>query len=262
MAELERIGWVNNQTAINDTNLKALEDNVENFVEAVIEEEKTPTAITDADEATETGFYYLGGSATNVPSASAWFLVAMKQSTTNITQVAFRYRDNEMWIRHYNTVNSTGWKDWICVSSSNSYYAKLKLSSGTTVSAGSYTTVTFTDFETNLGEFSISSNVITVPTSGTYIIDFNAHFLNVGTSSRAFSNIYISNNSSADGELNLRSTDSQNISTDAYINNTHIVRLATNAKITFQVWSTNATTLITPSTTNPGTFATIKRISA
>lgn len=73
----------------------------------------TLTTVSNCNDTTlKTGFYYLTGSATNVPFSSAWFLQVMKQSDTNITQILYRYRDNEIYERHYNTIEGTSWKDW------------------------------------------------------------------------------------------------------------------------------------------------------
>jgi hypothetical protein len=63
------------------------------------------------------GFYYANSNTLNTPHTSAWFLHVIKKvfddgSVDVITQVAYRYRDNEVWIRQYNNVSSTGWKQW------------------------------------------------------------------------------------------------------------------------------------------------------
>lgn len=71
------------------------------------------TVVSDCNNTSlSTGTYYCIGSALNTPSESAWFLQVLKQSDTNITQIAYRYRDNEIYERHYNTVGETGWKSW------------------------------------------------------------------------------------------------------------------------------------------------------
>lgn len=66
------------------------------------------------DRSLKTGFYYCDGRSVHTPyDGSAGFLLVMKQDDTNITQIYFRYRDNQIWERHYNTVSSTSWKAWV-----------------------------------------------------------------------------------------------------------------------------------------------------
>lgn len=72
------------------------------------------------DISLKTGFYYCDGNTLNIPSDSAWFLQVMRKvfddgDTDVITQIAYRYRNNEIWIRQYNSVSSTSWKDWVPV---------------------------------------------------------------------------------------------------------------------------------------------------
>lgn len=64
------------------------------------------------DRNLKTGIYYATGSAIGMPMATAGFLLVLKRDNTNITQIFFRYRDCQIWERHYNTVSSTGWKAW------------------------------------------------------------------------------------------------------------------------------------------------------
>ena len=68
------------------------------------------------DTSLPTGIYYCTGSTDNAPYTSAWFLQVMKRTfndgTFVITQVAYRYRDNEIWMRQYNAISSEGWKAW------------------------------------------------------------------------------------------------------------------------------------------------------
>lgn len=66
----------------------------------------------------DTGIYYCIGSTQNVPYDSAWFLNVMKTKGENgdtiITQIAYRYRQNMIYIRNYNSVNgSPSWKEWV-----------------------------------------------------------------------------------------------------------------------------------------------------
>ena len=67
------------------------------------------------DTRLRTGFFRCNSSTLNTPLESAWILQNLKISDTAITQILYRYRDNEIYERHYNTVNTTGWKDWIPV---------------------------------------------------------------------------------------------------------------------------------------------------
>lgn len=80
--------------------------------------------ITDLNDKTiPTGFYYATSSTKNAPYASGWFVQIYKRDEKNITQILYRYRDNIVFIRQYNTVNSEGWKDWeTLIKKSELYY--------------------------------------------------------------------------------------------------------------------------------------------
>ena len=67
------------------------------------------------DTSLATGIYRCDGDTLNTPFSSSWTLVVLKIGSTSITQVLRRYRDNEMYIRHYNTVTETSWKDWALI---------------------------------------------------------------------------------------------------------------------------------------------------
>ncbi len=74
------------------------------------------TLLTDCnDTSLATGIYRCNGDTLNTPFSSSWTLVVLKIASTSITHVIRRYRDNEMYIRHYNTVTETSWKDWVLI---------------------------------------------------------------------------------------------------------------------------------------------------
>ena len=74
------------------------------------------TLLTDCnDTSLPSGFYRCNAETLNVPFASSWTLEVLKIGSTAITQVLKRYRDNEIYIRHYNTVTETSWKDWALI---------------------------------------------------------------------------------------------------------------------------------------------------
>ena len=68
------------------------------------------------DTSLKTGFYYCMGGAVGAPFSSAWTVHVMRKLVEDgdlvITQVAYRYRDNEIWIRNYNSLSPAGWKEW------------------------------------------------------------------------------------------------------------------------------------------------------
>lgn len=70
------------------------------------------TQITDCNDTTlESGCYVATSVTTNVPYASIWLINVMKYGD-NIVQVAYRYRDGQVYIREYNGVGDYSWKPW------------------------------------------------------------------------------------------------------------------------------------------------------
>lgn len=69
--------------------------------------------VSDANNATETGGYYTISTTINLPmSGSAGYLNVMKRNDDNITQTWTRYRDNQVFMRQFNSVEPSGWKEW------------------------------------------------------------------------------------------------------------------------------------------------------
>ena len=69
--------------------------------------------VSDANNAIETGGYYTNASTANLPvSGSSGYLDVKYHSDTQLVQTWTRYRDNQIFIRQYNTVEPSGWKDW------------------------------------------------------------------------------------------------------------------------------------------------------
>ena len=78
------------------------------------------------DTSLESGFYYCTGETLNTPYTSGWFLKIMKKklsdetNRTMITQTIYRYRDNVIYERHYNDIDTPEeavceWKEWVRV---------------------------------------------------------------------------------------------------------------------------------------------------
>lgn len=77
----------------------------------------TKAAVADANEITETGGYYTNANTTNLPiNGSGGFLNVMYRSDDNITQTWTRYRDNQVFMRQFNSVEPSGWKEWSRIS--------------------------------------------------------------------------------------------------------------------------------------------------
>lgn len=77
------------------------------------------------DTSLKTGFYYCMGGATGAPHSSAWTIQVMRKVADDgdlvITQIAYRYRENEIQIRQYNSISPAGWKDWTIVNSDSGW---------------------------------------------------------------------------------------------------------------------------------------------
>ena len=84
--------------------------------------------ISDFNNATERGYYYGNSNTANTPGSSNWFLQVIDNSANQyVTQIAYRFRNNEVWVRHYNKVDSEetlSWKPWVMIS--NNYYTAEK----------------------------------------------------------------------------------------------------------------------------------------
>ena len=94
---------------VNDSDLNEIKEVVNSTYYAGY----TETAVADANEITETGGYYTNANTLNLPiNGSGGFLNVMYRSDDNITQTWTRYRDNQAFMRQYNSVNSLGWKEW------------------------------------------------------------------------------------------------------------------------------------------------------
>lgn len=69
--------------------------------------------IADCNDTTlASGYYYARSTALNIPSTTDWFILVIRRNTTPITQIAYRYRNNDMYIRQYNDYGTVGWKPW------------------------------------------------------------------------------------------------------------------------------------------------------
>lgn len=98
---------------VNDTDLNQIKEVVNNTFYAGY----TETAISDSNEAKETGGYYTNANTTNLPiNGSGGFLNVMYRSDDNITQVWTRYRDNQVFMRQFNSIEPSGWKEWVEIS--------------------------------------------------------------------------------------------------------------------------------------------------
>lgn len=81
--------------------------------------------ITDCnDTSLEPGCYYGNSETTNIPYSSIWFINVMKRND-NIVQIAYRYRDAQVYMREYNGVGgTTDWKPWKNLVSENDIWYK------------------------------------------------------------------------------------------------------------------------------------------
>lgn len=84
--------------------------------------------ISDFNNATDRGYYYGNSNTANAPGSSGWLLQVIDNSTNQyVTQIAYRFRNNEVWVRHYNRIDSEAtesWKPWVMIS--NNYYTAEK----------------------------------------------------------------------------------------------------------------------------------------
>ena len=94
------------------------------------------------DTSLPTGIYYCSGDALNAPHASAWFLHVMNRVFPDgdhvITQVAYRYRDDEIQMRQYNSISPAGWKAWSVINSDSGWTTATLTSSFKPYSDDSY----------------------------------------------------------------------------------------------------------------------------
>lgn len=73
--------------------------------------------VSDANNAIETGGYYTLSTTTNLPiNGSAGYLNVMKINDDVITQFWTRYSNNELYMRQKNTIEPSGWKEWVEIS--------------------------------------------------------------------------------------------------------------------------------------------------
>ena len=56
--------------------------------------------MSDFNNATERGYYYGNSNTANTPGSSNWFLQVIDNSANQyVTQIAYRFRNNEVWVR-------------------------------------------------------------------------------------------------------------------------------------------------------------------
>ena len=84
------------------------------------------TEISDCNDISlPTGIYYCSGDTLNAPYKSGWFLHVMNRIFPDgdhvVTQVAYRYRNNEIQMRQYNSISPAGWKDWTITNSDSGW---------------------------------------------------------------------------------------------------------------------------------------------
>ena len=134
----------------------------------------------------ETGFYYCTGSTNNTPHNSAWFLEVKRKEFNDgdlvITQTAYRYRDNEMWIRHYNSLEPAGWKDWsplvVGQNTSDGQKGCIKFANGTMFCYGrTYITVTIGNTWGNIYSSGGFNPGISFPEKFKHVISCNAQYI-------------------------------------------------------------------------------------
>jgi hypothetical protein len=69
----------------------------------------TPTVVTDANAALDTGTYIVAAPHTNAPAANFYRVFAFRSSADGTTQIAFRGGSNEMWYRRQSSNNFGAW---------------------------------------------------------------------------------------------------------------------------------------------------------
>lgn len=82
------------------------------------------TEPTDANELLTTGLFRMTSSAKNMPYENTlWILMVLRRTSTAVVQIAYRYINNEIYIRNYNNQNgSQGWKEWERILTGDSTY--------------------------------------------------------------------------------------------------------------------------------------------
>lgn len=134
----------------------------------------------------ETGFYYCTGNTNNTPHNSAWFLEVKRKEFDDgdlvITQTAYRYRDNEMWIRHYNSLEPAGWKEWsplvVGQNTSDGQKGCIKFANGTMLCYGrTYITVTIGGTWGNIYSSGGFNPGISFPEKFKHVISCNAQYI-------------------------------------------------------------------------------------
>lgn len=131
---------------------------------------------TDANEAIETGGYWTNASTNNIPiNGSAGFLnVVSHGENDSITQCWTRYRDNQVFIRQWNTLEPSGWKNWSAVSPSAKSYIVSEAGSDKSFGSGNDNTINFDNvLAQNLQAFTNSSGVFTAKTD--CVVSVNYH---------------------------------------------------------------------------------------
>ena len=138
-------------------------------------------------------------------------------------------------------------------------YAKSNLGDAQNLADGEETVVNFTQLEESSG-ITLANNIFTVSEEGFYLIGYNLYFYTVTTGDRAFGQIEISNNGDY-GNKTFKTTDTQYLKSDAYINSAHLVHLAKNATVKFKAYSSVDTTIRgDKSTGEAGTYVIMKKV--
>ena len=151
---------------------RVLNEKFDNYIE------KALTILTDLnDTSLQTGFYYANNSTLNIPYESNWFVQVFRRTAANITQILYRYRDNIIFVRHYNTVNPEGWKDWEQIALKSDVIAKDEIQAGKVddveVPASSYNSYEVT-FPTKFSE----APIVVATTWGNYNIICQVSYVN------------------------------------------------------------------------------------
>lgn len=135
----------------------------------------------NANEAIETGGWYTNADTTNLPiNASGGYLDVKKHADGNLTQIWTRYRNNQIFIRHCNPVEPSGWKNWAAVSPSAKSYIVIEAGSDKSIGTGDNTINFDNVLAQNQLAFKNSSGVFTAKTD--CVVSVNYH-LNLNGSS-------------------------------------------------------------------------------
>lgn len=136
----------------------------------------------DANLAIETGGYYTNASTANLPvSGSGGYLDVKYHSDTQLVQTWTRYRDKQIFIRQYNTVDPSGWKEWQEIGQKSAITLQ-KTGSNQTIGSN-YSVIQFNNTDAQIGNgLTVSSTGVVKVGAGISAVKVS-YYLNLANSS-------------------------------------------------------------------------------